>query len=150
VKITWTITKKHGNWRPVFRYQCLQEDWEVELRVPSGHTDNITIPISGDWYKYLQSLTTEEKANGETPPCKDNLSLPRWGEQQYLSAEYILPWRPGNPPQYPEIEAAMQALMAEWERRVLETIQSGACRDEGEVTHSPEFRQQLRDWLNKQ
>lgn len=150
MKITWTITKKHGNWRPVFRYRCIQEDWETDLRIPGGLTEYITVPVSGNWYQFLDQMSPEEKANGEAAPETQPLKLPSWREPNYLSAECILPWRPGNPPQYPEIEAAMQALMAEWERRVLETIQSGACRDEGEVTHSPEFRQQLRDWLNKQ
>jgi hypothetical protein len=149
VKITWKITKKRGNWRPVLDYQCVKEDWELELRVPGGQVEAACVPEIG-WGEYRSPLPAEQLAIGEQSNSQRLLKLPMPTEKNITYECIRLPWRPGAKPQYPEVEAAMKELMAEWERRVLEALDSAALDLTGEVEHSPEYKSKVAPYVAAQ
>lgn len=142
MRIVWTIKKRRGNWRPVLSGEMTKEDWELALAVPGGST-GITIPTPRGW----QRFATPEGENWE-----DNIAtmailhLPG-PEELKGTLTVLLPWRRGARPEYPEVEAAMEALMREWERRVEAALASGEMDCSGEVEHSPEYKQRVAPYV---
>lgn len=44
MNISWTITKKRGNWRPVLQVTLRLEDWELDLGLPDQTKIQTNIP----------------------------------------------------------------------------------------------------------
>ncbi len=136
MRIEWEIKKKRGNWRPVLKYKCVFEDWENELEVQTGKTE-ITVPSAYDERK--KACYPGEYERDEREQYVERKRL-------WLSSKenvVVLPWRPGKSPEYADVEEAMRKLMEEWERRVMEALESGSLNIQCTVEHSTEFKKKI-------
>ncbi len=135
MRITWKITKKRGNWRPVLQYKILLEEWERELNIQIPHiTTNIP----------------------ETPDYGDRCSReadPAWTpkERIYLKPEYPtnhhLPWRPGPNPEYPEVEEAMAMLRDAVEAAIIQAHDSLALEITGALEMTPQAKKRVAAYV---
>lgn len=145
MKLSWAITKKVGNWRPVLKYSYVYERWEVDLRPATGST-SIVLPTAPTWHGY-RTGSTDEVANYSTAEPCGKPRVMHFDDNPECTYEVMLPWRPGGPPAYPEVEAAMAAFLAEWECRVLAALESGPLNEAGEIEHSIEFKRQVAPYV---
>lgn len=135
MRITYGITKRRGNWRPVLTYQCRKDKWEWDLAVPGGDT-LVRVPRG---HTYIEKALPGELERADKPfTDMVVLKLPS-SDDMANDQKVILPWRPGAHPEYPEVHEAMQALMAEWERRVSEAMASGEFTEQFLVDPTPAY-----------
>lgn len=144
MQLTWNITKKRGNWRPVLTYKCVKDGWEDDLAVPGGRT-HIRVPSPGSWPS-ANCMPGEHERSERFQMHESALELPMYTKTE-LTVKITLPWRPGAHPEYPEVEEAMGQLMAEWERQVLDALASSALTIEGTVEPSTEFKRQVAPYV---
>ena len=103
MKITWKIAKKRGNYRPELTYTCIKDSWEVDLAVQRVSIVS-TIPEVEMRYQ-AECLPGEYERSARYNPRtvgKVRLYTPH-PEAERDSFTFLLPWRSGPSPDYPEV-----------------------------------------------
>lgn len=141
MKITWTITKKRGNWRPVLSYACTFEEWEKDLLVNESVSVKTQIPGLDTVFDEACSPGKNERAANWEPKkwTKLQANPNRSGERIGLK----LPWRPGAKPDYPEVEEGFRLLRDAYEQALKGAYDSGPFEDTGELGLTQETKQHI-------
>jgi hypothetical protein len=113
MEITWKLTKKRGNWRPVLKIEIKKEAWETELLVPRV---KIKTPWPDVWERKAFVVIDDSR------PSK------KWAERGFLSLYTPFPSRDSEKikifiplkKKYPEIEIVLRALLRKYERALIE------------------------------
>lgn len=136
VKITWSIDKKRGNYRPHLKYTITLEAYEKELAV---HTVNIlsTIPkITNSHENYcLHGCNEREKTWQATDFHR--ISSPYYRDG-VVSGYIRLPFRENAT--YPEIAESFTLLQKEYEKIVQAAYGSLPLQETGEIDTSDETK----------
>ena len=137
MKITWSITKKRGNWRPVLEYAVILDDWEKELQPQIPHVET-NIPEPPEKYRKKDRGT---EANPEWEP-EGYYMLDKTGR-----GAIFLPWRPGANPDYPEVQEAMSMLRDAVEAAIIEAHDSLALEVSGELEMSAQGKRHVAAYV---
>lgn len=149
MKISWKITKKRGNWRPVLEYTCTKEKWEIDLAIPGGGETEVKIETAWSASERVFDGQDERSREGSEKNYLSLLSYPASHEKTH-SWRHKLPWKPAAKPQYPEIKQAFNDLMRVWEAEVKKALASEEITETGEVEYSPEAKKEFAPYVAKQ
>lgn len=141
MKITWTISKKRGNWRPVLNYTCIFEDWERSLLASESVSVKTELPELLRYPEPDCPPGQRERAAGWKPEKWHRLCANpnRSGER----IGFKLPWRPGAKPDYPEVEEGFRLLRDAYERALREAYDSDPFEHTGELDLTQETKQHI-------
>lgn len=147
MNISWVITKKRGNFRPVLQYTITLNDFERELGVPMVRMQSsIPKPPETSW-EYCWPGQNERGAwpDGEAGAAGEGGEFHQLATPAHKAGETVgflkLPWRESN--QYPEVEASFQALREAFERTLEEAAASAPIRLCGSLETSAEARRAI-------
>lgn len=139
MKITWTITKKRGNFRPVLSYTCTFEDWEKELQVEKIQKKTKIPKPDYNWEEVCLPGCMERGKQSSSLGFWDLIADPGSVREQTCR----LPWRPGARPDYPEVEEGFRLLREAYEQALREAYDSGPFECTGELDLTQETKQHI-------
>lgn len=116
MRITWSITKKRGNLRPVLSYSITLEDHEQALALPPVSILSSIPKPEEDWQEHCYPGQFERNTQGlATPLHRHFLESPSHKGHSWTHT-LRLPWREDN--EYPEVAASFQMLRETLEREL--------------------------------
>lgn len=138
--IDYTITKKHGNFRPELNISIKIEQWEKDLN-PCPQI--VKLKAASDYSSCIPY--SNENAEKKTTDVEIEIN-------QKLNNTYKLhmPYRPGKNPAYPEIDQALNELREKWEAAVLEAHDSIAFEISKKIEPSEPYKKKIAPWVAKQ
>lgn len=145
MNMTWTITKKRGNFRPVLHYTLTLTDYEKSLALPAVRIQSpIPKPPDAGWTHCWPG----QNERGDWQPTEFHLLMTPSHQTGKAGDTLKLPWREDNV--YPEVEQAFAMLRDAFEAALAQAVDSAPMDQSGSLETSEAARRHIAPALAAQ
>ena len=147
MEITYTISKIHGNYRPLMNVEISLEEWEIALNPAEVSVKILSCEHDGLHNPRKSDDTVNETFFKEIEICAHTYK--QYAVAGKRSHKIMLPFRPGKNPKYPEVEQALTDLRDKFEAALLEAHESIAFRRTATIGLTDTFKKKIAPYVAK-
>lgn len=135
MEITWKLSKKRGNFRPVLNYKIIIGSDEKDLGIPSLSVDTKILKPIDSWESHCFPNNNERGGLYDKETYK--ITTPSFKKPE-VKGRLMLAWR--ETLDYRDVEKGMELVRNEIEKEVLNAQKSLPIEKSGSIEYTSDFR----------